>query len=45
MGEGITANQAFGAGQRIRIANAYAVITIIALVIAVGYWHWIGVIK
>jgi len=45
MGEGITANQAFGAGQRIRIANAYAVITIIALVIAVGYWHLIGIIK
>jgi len=45
MGEGITANQAFGAGQRIRLANAYAVITVICLVIAVAYWHLIGVLK
>jgi di/tricarboxylate transporter len=45
MGEGITSNQAFGAGQRLRLANAYAVITIICLVAAVGYWKLIGVLK
>jgi len=45
MGEGITSNQAFSAGQRVRLANAYAVITVICLVVAVGYWRLIGVLK
>ena len=45
MGEGITANQAFGTGQRLRLANAYAAITVISLVVAVAYWRLIGVLK
>jgi di/tricarboxylate transporter len=45
MGEGITANQAFGPRQRLRLANAYAVITVISLVVALGYWRLIGVLN
>ncbi len=44
MCEGITANQGFSAGQRIRLANAYAVISLITLCAAVGFWKLIGVL-
>lgn len=44
MGEGITAGQAFSAGQRVRLANAYALTTVVTVVIAVGYWKLIGVL-
>jgi anion transporter len=45
MGEGLTSNQAFSAGERVRLANAYAVLTLIAMVAAVAYWKVIGVLK
>lgn len=45
MGEGLTGNQAFTAGQRVRLANAYAIFTLIALAVGAGYWRLIGVIK
>jgi hypothetical protein len=44
MCEGITSNQAFSAGQRLRLANTYALITLVTLTIAVGYWKLIGVL-
>jgi len=44
MGEGLTANQGFTAGHRVRLANAYAVFTLVALAVAVGYWKLIGVL-
>ena len=43
MGEGLTANQAFDAGQRIRLANTYAVTALIATGAAVAYWKLVGV--
>jgi anion transporter len=45
MGEGLTANQGFSAGARVRLANAYAILMLIAAVVAVGYWKLIGVMK
>jgi di/tricarboxylate transporter len=44
MGEGLTGNQAFDAGQRIRLANGYALFTLIALAVGVGYWRLIGIL-
>ena len=44
MGEGITAGQAFNSGQRLRFAHTYALITLLALIIAVGYWKLIKVV-
>src|SRR5712692_7445216 len=44
MGEGITEGQAFSAGQRARLASAYALIAATTLLIAVGYWKLIGVL-
>jgi hypothetical protein len=44
MGEGITEGQAFSAGQRARLASAYALIAAVTLVIAVGYWNMVGVL-
>jgi anion transporter len=44
MCEGITANQAFSAGQRLRLANAYAAICLVTLTIAVGFWKLIGIL-
>ena len=44
MCEGITANQAFSGSQRLRLANAYAVICLVTLTLAVGFWKLIGVL-
>lgn len=44
MGEGLTGNQAFTAADRVRLANAYAVLTLVALAVGVGYWKLIGVL-
>ncbi|HLJ89809.1 MAG TPA: SLC13 family permease [Candidatus Angelobacter sp.] len=44
MGEGITGGGGFSAAQRVRYASIYALATLAALVIAVGYWKLIGVI-
>lgn len=43
MGEGITAGQAFDAGQQLRLATVYALCGLIALAAAVGYWKLSGV--
>jgi di/tricarboxylate transporter len=44
MSEGITCNAAFDARQRVRIANGYALLTLVALAVSVGYWRLIGVL-
>lgn len=44
MGEGLTGNQGFAAKERVLLASAYAVFTIVALVISIGYWKLIGII-
>jgi divalent anion:Na+ symporter, DASS family len=44
MGEGITSGQAFSTSQRLRLANTYAVIVFITLVISVGFWKLIAVL-
>jgi divalent anion:Na+ symporter, DASS family len=44
MGEGMTSNQAFTAGQRASLANVYAALVLITLVISVGYWKLIGLL-
>ncbi len=43
MGEGITNNEAFDTGQRVRLANAYAVVALFSIVLAVGYWKLIHI--
>jgi anion transporter len=45
MGEAITANQAFGTRERLRLANLYAVITLVTLIAAVGFWKATGLLK
>ena len=45
MGEGLTGHQAFNSVQRVKAANAYAIFTLIALTVGVGYWKLIGVLK
>jgi anion transporter len=44
MGDGITSGQAFNTGQRVSLANTYAVAVLITLVISVGFWKLIGVL-
>ncbi len=44
MGEGMTSNQAFSAGQRASLANVYAVTILLAIVLSVGYWKLIGLL-
>ena len=45
MGEGLTGNQAFSSRERVLLANTYAVLTLVSLAVAVGYWKLIGVLK
>jgi len=45
MGEGLTGNLAFNPMQRLRLANAYAVLMLVAGAVGVGYWKLIGVVK
>jgi len=45
IGEGLTGNQAFTPAHRVRLANAYAFFTLVALAVGVGYWRLIGVLK
>jgi anion transporter len=45
MGEGLTGGQASTGSQRVRLAHAYAVFTLISLAVSVGYWKLIGVLK
>jgi anion transporter len=42
MGEGITAGEAFSAGQRVRLAHTYAVVVVVTLLIAAVYWKVIA---
>jgi anion transporter len=44
MGDGLTGSEAFTAGQRVRLANTYAVAVLVTLAVAAGYWKLIGVI-
>ena len=44
MGEGMTENQAFTGGQRVRLATLYAGIVLVTVAISVGYWNLIGVL-
>lgn len=44
MGEGMTSNQAFSAGQRASLANVYAVTVLVTIVLSVGYWKLIGLL-
>jgi anion transporter len=45
MGEGLTGNTAFTPGQRLRLANGYAVLMLLAITVSVVYWKWMGVLK
>jgi hypothetical protein len=45
MGEGLTGNLAFSPAQRLRLANGYAVLMLVAGAVGVGYWKLIGVTK
>lgn len=45
MGEGLTGNLAFSTSQRLRLANAYAVLMLIAAAGGVAYWKLIGIVK
>ena len=44
MGEGLTSGEAFTAGQRVRLANTYAVAVLATLAVSAGYWKIIGII-
>ena len=44
MCEGMTANQAFTGGQRMRMSTVYAGIVLVTMAISVGYWKMIGII-
>jgi len=44
MGEGLTGNQAFTPAHRVRLANAYALFSLVALAISVPYWRLIGLL-
>ncbi len=44
MGEGMTSNQAFSAGQRVSLANVYGLTVLISIVVSVGYWKLIGLL-
>ena len=44
MCEGMTTNQAFTGGQRMRMSTVYAGIVLITMAISVGYWKLIGMI-
>jgi divalent anion:Na+ symporter, DASS family len=44
MGEGMTSNQAFSAGQRATLANVYGIAVLITIIISVGYWKLIGIL-
>jgi len=42
MGEGITEGLAFSGAERVRLANLYAVISLLTVAASVGYWKLIG---
>ena len=44
MGDGLTGSEAFTPGQRIRLANTYALAVFVTLALSAGYWKLIGMI-
>jgi len=44
MGDGLTSSEAFNSGQRVRLANTYAVAVLITLGVSAGYWKLIGIV-
>jgi len=44
MGEGITNNEAFDSGQRVRLANAYAIVALVSIAISFGYWKLLHIL-
>ena len=44
MGEGMTSNQGFSAGQRASLANVYCLAALLSIVVSVGYWKLIGLL-
>jgi len=44
MGEGMTSNQAFTGGQRMKLSTVYAGVVLVTLAISVGYWKLIGML-
>jgi len=44
MCDGITVGQAFGAGERARLATTYAILAMLTLAISTAYWKLIGVL-
>ena len=44
MGESMTANQAFDAAHRVRLAHVYGVVTLLVLSVAIVYWRVLGLL-
>lgn len=44
MGEGMTSNQGFSAGQRASLANVYCLAALLSIVVSAGYWKLIGLL-
>jgi hypothetical protein len=44
MGDGLTGSEAFTPGQRLTLANTYAVAVLVTMALSAGYWKMIGVI-
>lgn len=44
MSEGMTGNRAFTGAHRMRLANVYAIVTLISLVLSVCYWWALGLL-
>src|ERR1700722_16188698 len=44
MGDGLTSSEAFNSGQRVRLANTYAVAVLVTLALSAGYWKLIGIL-
>ena len=42
MGEGITEGMAFNAAERVKLANLYAILTLLTVAVSTGYWKLIG---
>ena len=42
MGDGITEGLAFSTAERLRLANLYAVISLLTVAASIGYWKLIG---
>jgi anion transporter len=45
MGEAVTANQAFTARERVRLATVYGVLALATIAVSIPYWKLIGLLK